>query len=234
MTEFTHYRVHTDHQIAEMDGPGMGNEARNSGKFIQNMLQNMKVNILRRDKESIDFELIGIDASLANALRRIMLSEVPTVAIENVWISVNTSIIQDEVLAHRIGLIPINADPSSLEELVNEEETDKDTIVFHLDVECTDERVPKPFGRAGTCFKNEQVLSSALTWLPQGEQLEVFQDGVAPVHGDIVLAQLRPGQRIEFEAHCRRGVGKDHTKFSPVATASYRLLPGENSLCNQI
>ena len=34
------------------------------------------------------------------------------------------------------------------------------------------------------------------------------------------------GQRIEFEAHCRKGLGKDHTKFSPVATASYRLLPG--------
>ncbi len=42
---------------------------------------------------------------------------------------------------------------------------------------------------------------------------------------DIVVAKLRPGQRIEFEAHCRKGVGKDHTKFSPCATASYRLLP---------
>ena len=30
---------------------------------------------------------------------------------------------------------------------------------------------------------------------------------------------------MEFEAHCRKGLGKDHTKFSPVATASYRLLP---------
>ena len=50
-------------------------------------------------------------------------------------------------------------------------------------------------------------------------------DGVKPVHDDIVVAKLRPGQRIEFEAHCRKGVGKDHTKYSPVATASYRLLP---------
>ena len=30
---------------------------------------------------------------------------------------------------------------------------------------------------------------------------------------------------MEFEAHCRKGFGKDHTKFSPVATAAYRLLP---------
>ncbi len=49
---------------------------------------------------------------------------------------------------------------------------------------------------------------------------------MTPVHDDIVVAKLKPGQRIEFEAHCRKGVGKDHTKFSPVATASYRLLPG--------
>ncbi|RYH13284.1 hypothetical protein EON65_36025, partial [archaeon] len=60
---------------------------------------------------------------------------------------------------------------------------------------------------------------------PQGTQEEVFPEGVRPVHDDIVLAKLAPGQRIEFEAHCRKGVGKDHTKFSPVATASYRLLP---------
>jgi DNA-directed RNA polymerase alpha subunit len=56
-----------------------------------------------------------------------------------------------------------------------------------------------------------------------------YVDGIRPVHDDIVLAKLRPGQRIEFEAHCRRGVGKDHTKYSPVATASYRLLPGEST-----
>jgi DNA-directed RNA polymerases I and III subunit RPAC1 len=45
------------------------------------------------------------------------------------------------------------------------------------------------------------------------------------VHEDILLAKLRPGQSIALEAHCRKGVGKDHAKFSPVATASYRLLP---------
>jgi DNA-directed RNA polymerase I and III subunit RPAC1 len=38
-----------------------------------------------------------VDASIANALRRIMLAEVPTIAIEHVWIAVNNSIIQDEV-----------------------------------------------------------------------------------------------------------------------------------------
>ena len=64
---------------------------------------------------------------------------------------------------------------------------------------------------------------------------------IKPVHDDILLAKLRPGQvllmplsmppsdrtvqSIILEAHCVKGEGKDHAKFSPVATASYRLLP---------
>jgi DNA-directed RNA polymerase I and III subunit RPAC1 len=63
--------------------------------------------------------------------------QVPTIAIETVWIAVNNSVIQDEVLAHRVGLIPIHVDPSKFEYVVDNEETDKDTLVFHFDVECT-------------------------------------------------------------------------------------------------
>lgn len=58
----------------------------------------------------------------------------------------------------------------------------------------------------------------------------VVIEGISAVHSDIVIATLRPGQQIEFEAHCRRGVGKDHAKYSPVSTASYRLLPGKLKL----
>ena len=55
--------------------------------------------------------MIGIDASIANSFRRILLSEVPTMAIEKVHVFNNTSVIQDEVLAHRLGLIPLKANP---------------------------------------------------------------------------------------------------------------------------
>ena len=55
--------------------------------------------------------MIGIDAAIANSFRRILLSEVPTMAIDRVYIYNNTSVIQDEVLAHRIGLIPLKANP---------------------------------------------------------------------------------------------------------------------------
>lgn len=217
---FSHYRVNADHQIPEIN-PKLQRDP--SKSYIEDLQSRLKIQITNLTEEAIEFDLVGVDAAIANALRRILLSEVPTVAIEHVWIAINTSIIQDEVLAHRIGLIPIKVDPKKLDYVVNDEETDRDTIVFHFDVECLPEIETKPNSQQG--YVNETAYSSSLTWLPQGNQSEVFPEGVKPVHDDIVIAKLKPGQRIEFEAHCRKGVAKDHTKYSPVATASYRLLP---------
>jgi DNA-directed RNA polymerase I and III subunit RPAC1 len=63
----------------------------------------------------MEFDLIGVDCSLANAFRRILISEVPTMAIEKVFVHNNTSLFQDEFLSHRLGLIPIKADPRIFE-----------------------------------------------------------------------------------------------------------------------
>ena len=72
------------------------------------------------------------------------------------------------------------------------------------------------------------VYASDLTFHPVGQQIVnfPFPDGaIQPVNPDILLAKLRPGQAIHIDVHCIKGVGSDHAKFSPVATASYRLLP---------
>lgn len=79
-----------------------------------------------------------------------------------------------------------------------------------------------------TCFSSYHIDSLIIIpTLTQGDQGERFadSDAVRPIHDDILIAKLRPGQAIELEAHGRRGIGKDHAKFSPVATASYRLMP---------
>lgn len=71
--------------------------------------------IVRYDGYEMEFDMIGIHPFLANTFRRLMLSDVPTMAIEKVHIYNNTSIIQDEILAHRLGLIPLKADPTLFE-----------------------------------------------------------------------------------------------------------------------
>ena len=46
-----------------------------------------------------------------------------------------------------------------------------------------------------------------------------------PVHDDILIAKMRPGHEIDVKLYAVKGLGNDHAKFSPVATAFYRLLP---------
>jgi len=80
---------------------------------INEVMAQLKIDVKEYKPEEglLVFDLMGVDAPFANALRRILLAEVPTMAIEHVWIRNNTSIIPDEVLAHRLGLIPIKVDP---------------------------------------------------------------------------------------------------------------------------
>lgn len=73
------------------------------------------MSVQRLTPSAIEFDLVGVDAPIANALRRIMIAEVPTIAIEDVYVWNNTSIMQDEVLAHRIGLVPLRIDPRTLD-----------------------------------------------------------------------------------------------------------------------
>lgn len=78
-------------------------------------MQNARFHITQLDGDTLQFDLVGVDASLANAIRRVLIAEVPTMAIEKVFVMNNTSIIHDDVLAHRLGLVPIKADPRKFE-----------------------------------------------------------------------------------------------------------------------
>ncbi|XP_075060597.1 DNA-directed RNA polymerases I and III subunit RPAC1 [Mixophyes fleayi] len=192
--------------------------------------QNFRLDVIKMEDDLLEFDMIGIDASFANAFRRILLAEVPTMATEKVFVYKNTSIIQDEILAHRLGLIPIRADPRLFEYRSTEdaEGTEIDTLQFELNVKCTrNPRASKESSDPNELYLDHKVYTRHMKWLPQGNQSDLFPETDPPrsVHDDILIAQLRPGQEIHVIMHCVKGVGKDHAKFSPVATASYRLLP---------
>jgi DNA-directed RNA polymerase II subunit RPB3 len=65
------------------------------------------VEVSKANREKVKFRLTGVNASFANALRRVMISNVPTFAIDIVQIHANTSALNDEFLAHRLGLVPL-------------------------------------------------------------------------------------------------------------------------------
>ncbi|PCH35460.1 hypothetical protein WOLCODRAFT_166280 [Wolfiporia cocos MD-104 SS10] len=229
-----HVNVHAEHvsDVSNTEYPGHypgEDHSWNLAKFEKSL----RVEVQRLSQRSIEFDLVGVDASIANAFRRIMIAEVPTMAIERVYVYNNTSVIHDEVLAHRLGLVPLDVNPRLFEFVHEDKEgklTDRNTLVFSLDVTCeADKSGPREKG-APRRYINEYVTSGDLIFRPAGEQVSVLSEGSAnyspgPTNKNIVLAKLRPGQQIEMELHAVKGVGKEHAKWSPVATASYRLHP---------
>lgn len=185
------------------------------------------------DKEEIVFDLNGVEAPLANALRRILIAEIPTMAIEKVEMWQNTSIIPDENLAHRMGLIPIQVDPRLFEFRGKDEAaSENNSLRFKLHVKCTKKNPGTPASFNNTLeeeerlYNNASVYSKDLEWVPLGGQAEKFKNCLPkPIHDDILIAKLRPGQEIEMELVVEKGIGKTHAKWSPVCTAFYRNLP---------
>lgn len=66
-----------------------------------------KIQVLSVAPQEIRFILSETDTSVANTLRRIMIGEVPTLAIDLVEFHENSTVLNDEYIAHRLGLIPI-------------------------------------------------------------------------------------------------------------------------------
>jgi len=235
--------------------PDFFNGGRPTKKVVETLTKRIRVENMKRlgnNPMEMEFDLIGIDPSLANSLRRIMISDVPSMAIEKVFIYNNTSIIQDEVLAHRLGLIPLKADPrlfqtktyefsaeesgsKSEEELTNDAEgTSEDTIIYELKVRC------KRTGQGGTgkskadkdttsgsgtsTILDEKIYSNSIKPIVRPGMPSETKD-VGPIHDDILIAKMRPGHELDIKLYAIKGTGRDHAKFSPVATAFYRLLP---------
>lgn len=208
---------------------------------LRDYLKKIKVKIVEEseDKMELEFDLIHVEAPIANALRRVLLAEVPTIAIEKIYLYQNSSCIPDEVLCHRIGLIPIFADPrlfsfpsDKFKPIVESDEVEVEPegiptehLVFNFHVKASKNKDAPPGATdPKQLFNNYQALSGAFKWVPIGDQQNWLSE-VRTVHDDIVVAKLRPNQEIEARCHCVKGIGRDHAKFSPVATASYRLLP---------
>ena len=158
---------------------------------MKHFLKHCEIEIIKLDDEEIVFDLVGVEPPLANALRRILIAEIPTMAIEKVNMWQNTSIIPDENLAHRMGLIPIKADPREFQyhekptedngEAQSDNYTEHDSLHFKLHVRCTkkDPRAPMIINNTvdeDKFYNNANVYSSQLKWVPIGSQSHKFDE----------------------------------------------------------
>lgn len=166
----------------------------------------MDVKLLEEKDNTLRFLLKDTGHAYANALRRAMMAEVPAMAIEDVIIIENTSVLYDEVIAHRMGLIPIKTD---LDAYVLPEECDckselgcsKCRASFTLEVEAVDEPV--------------MVYSSDLK----------AESDATVVSGGIPLVKLGPLQKLKLEMYAKLGRGLEHAKWQPVSACAYKYLP---------
>ena len=177
---------------------------------------NPKLRIIALKPDYCEFELTNTDPDIANALRRVMIAEVPTVAIDLVEIEMNTTVLNDEFIAHRLGLIPLVS--HAVEQMSTPYEGDGDfqEIDFELDVHCTSD-------------DTENITSQDLIRV-QNHELDAALDSIVPVdEGEgsrgILIVKIRKGQELKLKAKARKGIGKDHAKWSPVATARFRYVP---------
>lgn len=98
--------------------------------------KSFEIQVVSAKPERAVFELINIDPSVVNSLRRILIAEVPSVAIENVFVVDYDCVVPEEVLSHRLGLVPLSVDAEQLEEKNEEKGNHTNTVVFKLHVVC--------------------------------------------------------------------------------------------------
>jgi DNA-directed RNA polymerase subunit D len=167
----------------------------------------VEISILEKDDTYIRFLVQGVDVPYMNALRRVALSEVPCMAIDEVVILENSSVLQDEMIAHRLGLVPLKTDLDS----------------YNLPEECS---CKSEFGCnlcRVTLAVNVEAKDGPRT-VYSGD-LTSENPAVKPVSDRVPILKLAKGQRIKLEAYARLGRGRSHAKWQPVSMCTYKYYP---------
>ena len=154
------------------------------------------LDVISKDSEKIAIKLKGVPLQYANALRRVCLNGVPVFAIDTVDIIQNTSVLPDEGLAHRLGLIPLKTDLKRFNEpskcdCQSESGCSNCKVLLVLD--------------SGEAEESRSVLSS---------ELSSEDETVKPTSDKIPIIQLAPGQQIKIECYARLGRGTEHAKWN--------------------
>lgn len=144
----------------------------------------------------MSIKLKGIPLQYANALRRLCLNGVPVFAIDTVDIIENSSVLPDEGLAHRLGLVPIKTELARFNEPAKcecQSETGCSNCKVMLVLDSGDSDVSK------TVFTDE---------------LTSEDDSIKPISEKIPIVQLAPGQKVKVECYARLGRGREHAKWN--------------------
>ena len=172
----------------------------------------MEVKIIERGENRVKFGLYGVKVRFANALRRAMIAEVPKLAIDEVNIHKNTSLLYDEQLALRLALIPLKTD-------LDDYSVD-DRISLTLKA-TSPERAGYTMVYSKELISSDPKVEAAIDNIPIVKLISTERE----IGGIRTIAR----QEISFEAIARLGRGKEHAKWQPVTTCGYKIMPSEEA-----
>tara|TARA_Y100000310_G_C20694493_1_gene824584 strand:+ start:4159 stop:4959 length:801 start_codon:yes stop_codon:yes gene_type:complete len=147
-----------------------------------------------KKKEQLSFLMKNATNVSANTLRRAIIDTVPTMAIEIVELRKNSSVLYDEIIAHRLGLIPLTTD-----------------IKSYIPLEKS--KLEDPYQDPRATLK--LTLSAKGPGIVYASDIKSKDPKVKPVFPKMPIVKLLKGQDLEFEATAVLGYGKDHAKWIP-------------------
>ncbi|GAA5832655.1 hypothetical protein JCM11251_001399 [Rhodosporidiobolus azoricus] len=180
----------------------------------------LRVKITELKGEQCHFILDGVHLGLANSLRRSMISRIDTLAIDQVQITENTSVLPDEMLAHRLGLVPLNSEGMDKQIINYNRECDCDSY-------CTKCSVVLTLNVKRTVPGTQDVTTKDLI-VEGGERSDVGRPAMSSdpkLQKGILLAKLNQGQELSMRCIAVKGRALEHAKWSPVAAVGFEYDP---------
>jgi DNA-directed RNA polymerase subunit D len=160
------------------------------------------IRVMEKKQNLLRFVIKNYDTAYVNTLRRLILDEVPVMAIEDVEFRKNDSILYDEVVAHRLGLLPLLTDLKG----------------YNLPEKCTCK------GKGCAKCQLELSLKTEAQGVITASKIKSKDPKVKPIYGDMPITKLTEGQQLEFVATAVLGKGKEHAKWVP-GLAFFRNMP---------
>lgn len=170
-----------------------------------------QIRVLSRTSSRMELLFEGFKPEEVNALRRLILSDVPTLAVDFIYVYDNSSPVPDEIIAHRLGLLVLDSEEAldrmkQPEDCIEASEEDRECYVkMILEAEVADNAETGRYIMAG-----ELQLDTTITRV---------------VYPETPITYLAPGQRLHLVAYARLGRGREHGKWSPASVAVSQYLP---------
>ncbi len=178
----------------------------------------MDVEIRELKEREAEILLSETNPPMANALRRALMVDVPSLAIEDVEFHLGTigdeeddkeyesaAPLFDEIIAHRLGMLPI---PTDLELFDYRDECE----------ECGGEGCPN-------CTIIYSLNKKGPCTVYSGDLIPVGENELRPVDDLIPIVKLDDGQALLLYATAELGTAKDHAKWQPTSGLAYKYYP---------